>query len=90
MAYDANMINNYDHLQDTARPAHHGSKNSEPHLAGGDAGYSVAMGGKGNSYGAKEQDPGGATPGKIGKSKKGSVKDSDSKYDHGSPPGISQ
>lgn len=44
MAFDHNMINNYDHLQDTARPAHHGSKNSEPHLAGGNAGWSVGSG----------------------------------------------
>lgn len=54
MAYDHNMINNYDHMQDTARPAHHGSKNSEPHLAGGDAGWK-------STGGAKEHNPGGAT-----------------------------
>jgi hypothetical protein len=72
VAYDANMIDNYDHLQGAEKRAHEGSQ-SMGHMAGGDAGYSVAMGGKGNSYGAKENDPGGATPGKIGKSKKGSM-----------------
>jgi hypothetical protein len=64
VAYDHNMINNYDHLQDTASPSHMGSKNSMPHLAGGDAGYSVSMGGKGGK--APEHDPGGATPSRIG------------------------
>jgi len=44
MAYDHNMQNNYDHLQGTPTGAHLGSKNSEPHHAGGDAGWKVGAG----------------------------------------------
>jgi hypothetical protein len=44
MAYDHNMINNYDHLQDKGTPAHLGSRNSEPHHAGGNANWSVGAG----------------------------------------------
>ncbi len=80
MDYAVHTMPSYQHLQDTARPAHHGSKNSEPHLAGGDAGYTTGGG-------AKEHNPGGAT---NVASKKGSVKDSDSKYDRGHPPGVYQ
>lgn len=58
MAYDKNMINNYDHLQDSARPAHMGSKNSMPHLAGGKAIGDATMASGG---GAREHNPGGAT-----------------------------
>lgn len=69
MDYAAHNVPSYQHLMDSASPSHMGSKNSEPHLAGGDAGYSTSMGGKDNSYGAKEHDPGGYTPGKVGKGK---------------------
>jgi hypothetical protein len=65
VAYDHNMINNYDHLQGAEKRSHEGSQ-SMGHMAGGDAGYTTSMGSKGNSYGAKEKDPGGYTPGKIG------------------------
>ncbi len=44
MAYDHNMQNNYDHLQDSPTGAHLGSKNSEPHHAGGNAGWSIGAG----------------------------------------------
>jgi hypothetical protein len=64
MAYDHNMQNNYDHMQDSASPAHMGSKNSMPHTAGGDAGWKTPMTTGGGM--AKEHNPGGATPSKVG------------------------
>jgi hypothetical protein len=65
MAYDHNMINNYDHLAGSEKRAHEGSQ-SMGHMAGGSAGYTTSLGGKSNSYGANEHDPGGYTPGKVG------------------------
>jgi hypothetical protein len=67
MDYAVHNVPSYQHLMGSHTPAHMGSKNSEGHLAGGDAGYSTpAISGSSNSYGAKEHDPGGATPSRIG------------------------
>ncbi len=62
MAYDHNMINNYDHLAGSEKRAHEGSQ-SMGHMAGGTAGYSTAMG---KPSSAPEKDPGGATPSRVG------------------------
>jgi hypothetical protein len=61
VAYDHNMINNYDHLQGTPTPSHMGSKNSEGHMAGGTAGYKPMSAIKGSYSYAAEHNPGGAT-----------------------------
>ncbi len=44
MDYAAHTMPSYQHLQDSASPAHLGSKHSEPHHAGGDAGWKVGAG----------------------------------------------
>lgn len=65
MDYAVHTMPSYQHLQGSAKPSHLGSQ-SEGHMAGGDAGWHTPMMSQGNSYGAKEHDPGGYTPGAVG------------------------
>lgn len=66
MAYDHNMMNNYDHFMGSEKKSHMGSQ-SHMGSSGGPSSHPSFGGGSVGGTGAVEHDPGGATAGRVGK-----------------------
>lgn len=67
MKYDLNNCSSYEHLMGSENKAHMGSQSHLGNNGPPSHYHSVGAGSLVSSGGANEHDPGGATPGKIGK-----------------------